>query len=111
MLGLRVSRRMTLLATLLAALALALAWAPFFSRMDVVVRHFDGPNYLVVAKTLYVPTARNPLPGYALTPSYFTTHTPLYPLVLRACSLFGGWKAGLSVATGLLAAAPASAFA
>lgn len=111
MLGLRVSRRMTLLATLLAALALALAWAPFFSRMDVVVRHFDGPNYLVVAKTFYVPTAQNPLPGYALTPSYFTMHTPLYPLILRACSLFGGWKAGLFVATGLLAAASASAFA
>jgi len=111
MLGLCVSRRAPLLAALLAALALALAWGPFLSRMDVVVRHFDGPNYLVVAKTLYVPTAVNPLPGYALTPSYFAVHMPLYPLVLRACSLFGGWKAGLFLATGLLAAASASAFA
>ena len=111
MLGLCVSRRTPILAALLAAFALVLAWGPFLSRMDVVVRHFDGPNYLVVAKTLYVPTVENPLPGYALTPSYFAAHTPLYPLVLRACSLFGGWKAGLFVATGLLAAASASVFA
>ena len=111
MLGLRVSRRTPLLAALLAALALALAWGPFFSGMDVIVRHFDGPNYLVVAKTLYVPSAVNPLPGYALRPSYFAAHLPLYPLVLRACSLFGGWKAGLYLATGLLAATSAAAFA
>jgi len=111
MLGLCVSRRASLLATLLALLALLAAWGPFFSRMDLVVRHFDGPNYLVVAKTLYVPSAVNPLPGYALRPSYFAAHLPLYPLVLRACSLFGGWKAGLYLATGLLAATSAAAFA
>ena len=111
MLGLCVSRRIPLLAGLLAAIALVIAWGPFLSHMDVIVRHFDGPNYLVVAKTLYVPTAVNPLPGYALRPSYFAAHTPLYPLVLRACSLFGGWKAGLFLATALLAAASASAFA
>ncbi len=111
MLGSYVSRRPLLLAALLATLALAAAWGPFLSNMDVVVRHFDGPNYLVVAKTLYVPTTQNPLPGYALTPSYFTAHTPLYPMVLKACALLGGWKAGLFVATGLLAAVSAAAFA
>src|SRR5450759_5401838 len=111
MLGLSVSRRSPVLAALLAVIALLLACAPFLSRMDLVVRHFDGPNYLVVAKTFYVLTVENPLPGYALTPSYFAAHTPLYPLVLRACSLFGGWKASLFFATGLLAAASASAFA
>src|SRR6202795_3041857 len=102
MLGLRVSRRTPLLAGLLAAIALVIAWGPFLSRMDIVVRHFDGPNYLVVAKTLYVPTDRNPLPGYALAPSYFSVHPPLYPLVLRTLALFGGWKAGFLLATALL---------
>jgi hypothetical protein len=110
MLGLCVSRRAPVLAALLAVIALVVAWGPFLSRMDVVVRHFDGPNYLVVAKAFYVPSVENPLPGYALSPSYFAMHTPLYPLVLRACSLFGGWKSGLFLATGLLAAASASAF-
>jgi hypothetical protein len=110
MLGLRVLRRAPVLAALLAVIALLLAWAPFLSRMDLVVRHFDGPNYLVVAKTFYVPP-RTPLPAYALMPWYFAVHLPLYPLVLRICSLFGGWKAGLFLATGLLAVASARAFA
>src|ERR1035437_9402217 len=110
MLGLRVLRRAPVLAALLAVIALLLAWAPFLSRMDLVVRHFDGPNYLVVAKTFYVPP-RTPLPAYALMPWYFAVHLPLYPLVLRGCSLFGGWKAGLFLATGLLAVASAGAFA
>src|ERR1022692_4125898 len=83
MLGSYVSRHTPLLAALLAVFALVLAWGPFLSRMDVVVRHFDGPNYLVVAKAFYVPSAANPLPGYALSPSYFAMHTPLYP---RGCS-------------------------
>ena len=109
--GLSVTRRAAVLAALLAVIALLLAWAPFLSRMDLVMRHFDGPNYLVVAKTFYVPTTENPLPGYALSPSYFAVHAPLYPLVLRLCSLFGGWKAGLFLATGLLAVASACAFA
>jgi hypothetical protein len=75
MLGLRMLRRATVLAALLAMITLLLAWAPFlfFSRMDIVVRHFDGPNYLVVAKTFYVPP-RSPLPAYALTPWYFAVH-------------------------------------
>lgn len=104
-------RRAPVLAVLLALIALVIAWGPFLSRMDVVVRHFDGPNYLVVAKTLYVPTEQNPLPGYALAPSYFTVHPPLYPLVLRALAFFSGWKAGFFLATALLAAASASVFA
>ncbi|MCM3876814.1 MAG: hypothetical protein NEA02_10385 [Thermoanaerobaculia bacterium] len=104
-------RRAPVLAALLAVIALLLAWGPFLSSMDVVVRHFDCPNYLVVAKTLYVPTAVNPMPGYAQTPVYFAAHTPLYPLVLRACSLVAGWKGGLFLATGLLAVASAWAFA
>jgi hypothetical protein len=99
------------IAMVLAAGALVLAWAPFLSRRDLLVRHFDGPDYLVVAKTLYVPTRENPLPGYALSPKYFAVHPPLYPLVLRACSVFGGYVNGFFVATGLLALASAAAFA
>lgn len=103
-------RRAVGLALLLSAAALLVAWAPFLSRLDVVVRHFDAPNYLVVARTLYVPTPVNPLPGYALSPKYFAVHPPLYPIVLRACSVFGGYANGLYVATALLALASAAAF-
>jgi hypothetical protein len=104
-------RRATGLAALLAAGALAAAWAPFPARLDLLVRHFDAPNYLVVAKTFYVPTQTNPLPGYALGPKYFTTHTPLFPAVIRACSFGLGYARGLALATVLLALASAAMFA
>jgi hypothetical protein len=81
------------------------------NRMDLLLRHFDAPNYLVVAKTLYVPTQANPLPGYALDPKYFTVHPPLYPIVIRACSLGIGYARGLALATVLLALASAAMFA
>ena len=95
----------------LSCAALFLSWAPFLAQRDVVVRHFDAPNYLVVAKTLYVPTETNPLPGYVLHPKYFAMHTPLFPLVIRACSLGVGYETGLAVATILLALASAAVFA
>ena len=104
-------RRAIGLAVLLAALALAAAWAPFAGRLDLLVRHFDAPNYLVVAKTFYVPTQANPLPGYVLGPKYFTMHTPLFPIVIRACAVFLGYPRGLALATLLLAAASAAMFA
>ncbi len=104
-------RRAVGLAVLLAAAALAVAWAPMRNRMDLLVRHFDAPNYLVVAKSLYVPTDVNPLPGYVLGPKYFTMHTPLFPVVIRVCSLGIGLTRGLAVATILLALASAVMFA
>jgi hypothetical protein len=80
-------------------------------RTNLLVRHFDAPNYLVVAKTLYVPTTSNPLPGYALGPKYFTAHTPLFPIMIRACSLGIGYARGLALATVLLALGSAAMFA
>ena len=103
-------RRAAGLAALLALAAIAAAWAPLPNRLDLLVRHFDAPDYLVVAKTLYVPTAENPLPGYVLGPKYFTAHTPLFPLVIRACALGLGYPRGLALATLLLAAASAAVF-
>ena len=104
-------RRATGLAALLAAAALVAAWAPVSNRLDLLVRHFDAPNYLVVAKTFYAPMATNPLPGYALSPKYFTAHTPLFPAVIRACALVLGYPRGLALATLLLALASAAMFA
>lgn len=104
-------RRAAGLAALLAAAALVAAWAPISGRLELLVRHFDAPNYLVVAKSLYVPTDVNPLPGYVLGPKYFTTHTPLFPIVIRACSFGIGYAQGLALATVLLALASAAMFA
>lgn len=102
--------RGALLAALLAAATCLLVWVPFATSPDLFARHFDGPAYLVVAKTLYQPTDVNPLPGYIRHPAYFTIHFPLFPLGIRFFALFLGYPAGMAAATLAFAMASAAAF-
>jgi hypothetical protein len=100
------------LAAALALLAQLLVSLPsLLGDADVLVRHFDGPNYLVVAKTLYRPTPESPLPGYVTSPRYFAVHLPLYPLAVRAAAVVAGYPAGLLLATAFFGAASAAAWA
>ncbi len=72
-----------------------LIWLPFFLRtekiwgiplpregMATVVSNYDGPQYLVVAKTMYDKAA---IGGFAFTvPSeYYAAHFPLFPILVR----------------------------
>ncbi len=57
--------------------------------MATVYRFWDGPNYLTVARTLYDIRPDNPLLAYVYRPTYFLTHLPLYPLVVRAFAFLG----------------------
>lgn len=99
-------------AAALAVLAqVAVSLPSLLGDATVLVRHFDGPNYLVVAKAFYVPTEASPLPGYVTTPRYFAVHLPLYPLAVRAAASVAGWPAGLLLATALFGAASAAAWA
>jgi len=66
-----------------------LVYAPFLGRMTEVYRFWDGPNYLTIARTLYDVRPDNPLLAYVHSPHYFFVHLPLYPLLVRALSLFG----------------------
>ena len=66
-----------------------LVYLPFLGKMETVYRFWDGPNYLTVARTLYEIRPDNPLLRYVYTPSYFLTHLPLYPLLVRAFSFLG----------------------
>jgi hypothetical protein len=105
-------RRTLVLAGALALFAQLAASFPFLiGDPAVLARHFDGPNYMVVAKTLYRPTAVNPLPGYVSTPRYFAVHLPFYPLAVRAAAALAGYPAGLLLATALFGAASAAAWA
>ncbi len=77
-------------------LSSAILWLPFWLRlpefpgwgwdmskgMDTVFANFDGPNYLIVAKTWYDKTLirssfSNPLPL-----EYYPAHLPLYPALI-----------------------------
>lgn len=53
--------------------------------MQYIYRNFDGPLYIIVAKTLYNPLAIEKIGlEVPLSPKYFAAHLPLYPVLIRA---------------------------
>ncbi|PIV09531.1 hypothetical protein COS31_05120 [Candidatus Roizmanbacteria bacterium CG02_land_8_20_14_3_00_36_15] len=52
--------------------------------MQYVYRNFDGPLYIIVAKTFYNPKLIEKI-GLELpiSPNYFAAHLPLYPILIR----------------------------
>lgn len=92
-------------------LSTLILWLPFLTRatswlglpipnsdMLYLYKHYDGPLYVIVAKTLYkfLPTdlITQNLP---LAPGYFAAHLPLYPLLIRAFSFLGYLKSMLII--------------
>lgn len=72
-------------------------WLPFFLHLEsvwgipipkdgmaTVVANYDGPYYIVAAKTLYDPKELSENTAFTLPPIYYTAHYPLYPLLIRA---------------------------
>jgi hypothetical protein len=60
-----------------------LVWAPYLSQPTVLYSYWDGPHYAYLAKTLYAVPADHPFRPYNLTPAYYATHFPTYPLLIR----------------------------
>jgi hypothetical protein len=73
-----------------------LVWLPFLLRlpsfwgiklrqdgMATIVANFDGPYYLVAAKTLYNPKEIEQNFSFPLLPIYYSAHYPLFPLLIR----------------------------
>lgn len=72
-------------------------------RMDYIYRNWDGPGYLVVAKTLYnvdLINKINPFPFLAA--SHYAFQFPGYPLVIRFFS-FIGWNESMIFSSQLFA--------
>ena len=76
-----------------------LIWLPFFLRvgtfwniplpqngMATIVANYDGPLYLVAAKTLYNKGLIEASFQFPLPTEYYTAHFPLFPLLIK---LFG----------------------
>lgn len=74
-----------------------LLWSPFFLRLEsiwgitlprdgmaTVVANYDGPNYLVIAKTFYDPELIKNNFNFPLEPIYYASHYPLYPIFIKA---------------------------
>lgn len=73
-------------------------WLPFYVSRDflTVYKQWDGPLYIIPAKTLYeVSKFFYPDGGFILSlplsPGYFAAHLPLYSLVIRFFAIFMGY--------------------
>ena len=56
-----------------------------------IVKNWDGPNYIVVAKSFYEPSKINQFQYITQPPSYYTAHLPLFPLLIAAFAPVFGW--------------------
>ena len=69
------------------------------SNMEYVYKHYDGPLYIVPAKTFYDPAKIEKLNTDIKFPAkYFAAHFPLYPLLMKTVSpILGNLKAMIGV--------------
>lgn len=85
---------------ILTVIPTILIWIPFLVRaktfwniplpqsgMATIVANYDGPLYLVAAKTLYSKTLISANFQFPLPTEYYTAHFPLFPVLIR---FFGG---------------------
>lgn len=81
----------------------ALIWLPFFLKlksfwkiplplngMATIVANYDGPLFLVVAKTLYNPELVGNF-SFTLPSEYYAAHFPLFPFLIRLVSPIMGF--------------------
>ena len=108
-------KKMRFFLPVLALLIVAIAWLPFALKINfwgidfsagvqVLWSNFDGPNYLIIAKTFYDKsligrTFSNPLPL-----EYYPAHWPLYPAMIALADFFlpGPWAMLLVSMLGLV---------
>ena len=73
-----------------------LIWLPFFTRlktfwniplpqtgMATIVSNFDGPLYIIAAKTLYNPELIGKNYQFPLANEYYSAHFPLFPILIK----------------------------
>lgn len=89
-----------------------LVWLPFFLRlktfwsiplpqdgMATIVANYDGPLYIVAAKTLYNPQMIKELFEFPLPAEYYAAHFPLFPLLIRFFSFVMGYPYAMLAVT------------
>lgn len=95
--------RTLIIIALISLIPTFLIWMPFFFRlkslwniplpqagMATIVANYDGPLFLVVAKTLYNPELIKQNFAFPLPTEYYAAHFPLYPLLVK----FFAWVMG-----------------
>ena len=96
-------QRLIILA-LIAIIPTIFIWTPFFARlksfwgiplpqagMATIVSNYDGPLYLVIAKSFYNPEIIKWNFQFPLPLEYYAAHFPLFPALIRVFSIFLGF--------------------
>lgn len=99
---------------LLSLLPTLFIWIPFYLRIDqfwniplpqdgmaTIVANYDGPLFLVVAKTLYNPQLINQMFQFPLPDIYYSAHYPLFPLLIKLFGLIINFPYAMLVVTAL----------
>jgi len=81
---------------LLSIIPTILIWIPFFFKMEkfwniplpkngmaTIVANYDGPLFIVVAKSFYNPEIIKNLVSFPLSTEYYVAHFPLFPLLIK----------------------------
>jgi len=89
-----------------------LIWLPFFAKVEnfwtiplgkdgmaTIVANYDGPLYIVVAKSLYNSEIIKKITSFPLPVEYYAAHFPLYPLIIRALAFFLGFPYSMLIST------------
>lgn len=98
----RLKTALTLLA--ISLIPTLLIWLPFFLRMETfwtiplpqdgmatIVSNYDGPLFIVVAKTLYSIEAIKDQFQFPLPTEYYAAHYPMFPLLIKLFSPILGY--------------------
>jgi len=104
--------RKILLITAISVIPTILLWLPFYLRltsfwniplandgMATVVSNYDGPLYIVVAKTLYNPQAIKNNYSFNLPVEYYAAHFPMYPLLVKPVAMVVGFPYATLIVT------------
>ena len=99
-------------AALISIVPTFLIWLPFFIRLPsfwniplpqnglaTIVSNYDGPLYLVAAKTLYNKAAIEANFQFPLPAEYYTAHFPLFPLMIRVFGLVTNYPYAMLIVT------------
>ena len=99
-------------AAALSIIPTILIWLPFLFRvnsfwsiplpqngMETIVANYDGPLYMVAAKTLYNKVAITTNFQFPLPAEYYTAHFPLFPLIIKFFGLIINYPYAMLIAT------------
>ncbi len=98
--------------SLLSLIPTVIIWIPFFLKlksiwgiplpnggMATIVSNYDGPLFIVIAKTFYNIAQIKANYSFPLPTEYYAAHFPLFPVIIKIFAFIFGFPYGMLVAT------------